>query len=69
MDKLSGGISKRLDPNPQTKQTAKITIFKQTKHMFQRFGILLMRGNSVLILNRTPTHVEAGVDGDQDFDG
>ena len=42
---------------------------EQTKHLFQRLGILLMRGNSALILNRTPTHVEAEVDGDQDFDG
>ena len=26
-------------------------------------------GSAALILNRTPTHVEAEVDGDQDFDG
>ena len=41
---------------------------EQVKYFFQRLGILLMRGNSALILNRTPTHVEAEVDGDQDFD-
>jgi hypothetical protein len=38
------------------------------KHLFQRLGILLMRGNAALILNRTPTHADAEVDGDQDFD-
>jgi hypothetical protein len=40
----------------------------QIKHLFQSMGILLMRGNSALILNRTPRHADAGVDGDQDFD-
>ena len=42
---------------------------EQIKYLFQRMGILLMRGNSALILNRTPTHVEPEVDGDLDFDG
>jgi hypothetical protein len=37
---------------------------KQIKHMFQRLGILLMRGNSALILNRTPKHADAEIDGD-----
>ena len=41
---------------------------EQTKYLFQRLGILLMRGNSALILNKTPRHVDAEVDGDQDFD-
>ena len=42
---------------------------EQIKHLFQRLGILLMRGNSALILNRTPRHADAAeVDGDQDFD-
>ena len=41
---------------------------EQIKYLFQRMGILLMRGNSALILNRTPTYIEAEVDGDQDFD-
>ena len=41
---------------------------EQSKHVFQRLGILLMRGNSALILNRTPRHADAEVDGDQDFD-
>ena len=41
---------------------------EQIKYLFQRLGILLMRGNSALILNRTPIHVDAEVDGDQDFD-
>ena len=41
---------------------------EQIKHLFQRMGILLMRGNSALILNRTPRHADAEVDGDQDFD-
>jgi hypothetical protein len=41
---------------------------EQIKYLFQRLGILLMRSNSALILNRTPTHVETEVDGDQDFD-
>ena len=36
---------------------------EQTKYLFQRLGILLMRGNSALILNRIPTHVEAEVNG------
>jgi hypothetical protein len=39
-----------------------------TKHLFQRLSLLLMRGNAALILNRTPIHVAAEVDGDQDFD-
>ena len=39
-----------------------------TRHLFQRLSLLLMRGNAALILNRTPIHVAAEVDGDQDFD-
>ena len=35
---------------------------EQIKYLFQRMGILLMRGNSALILNRTPTHVDVEVD-------
>ena len=33
-----------------------------------RLGVLLMHGNSALILNRTPRHADPEVDGDQDFD-
>ena len=40
---------------------------EQIKHLFQRMGILLMRGNSALI-NRTPDYADAEVDGDLDFD-
>ena len=39
---------------------------EQIKHLFQRMGILLMRGNSALI-NRTPDYADAEVDGDLDF--
>ena len=39
-----------------------------TRYLFQRLSLLLMRGNAALILNRTPFHVSAEVDGDQDFD-
>ena len=39
-----------------------------TRCLFQRLSLLLMRGNAALILNRTPFHVEAEVDGDEDFD-
>ena len=41
---------------------------EQIKNLFKRLGILLMRGNSALILNRTPRHADAEVDGDQDID-
>ena len=41
---------------------------EQIKHLFQRMGILLMRGNSALIINRTPVYADAEVDGDLDFD-
>ena len=41
---------------------------EQTRHLFQRLSLLLMRGNAALILNRTPVHADAVVDGDQDFD-
>ena len=37
-----------------------------TKHLFQQFGLLLMRGNAALILSWTPFHVDGAVDGDQD---
>ena len=40
---------------------------EQTMYLFQRLEILLMRGNSALILIRTPTYVEAEDDGDQDY--
>ena len=40
-----------------------------TRYLFQRLNLLLMRGNAAaLILNRTPFHDAAEVDGDQDFD-
>ena len=39
-----------------------------TRYLFQRLSLLLMRRNAALILNRTPFHVSAEVDGDQDFD-
>ena len=39
-----------------------------TGYLFLRLSLLLMRGNVALILNKTPFHVEAEVDGDQDFD-
>ena len=41
---------------------------EQTRYLFQRLSLLLMRGNAALILNRTPVHTDAVVDGDQDFD-
>ena len=45
---------------------------EQTRYLFQRLSLLLMRGNAALILNRTPVHADADadavVDGDQDFD-
>ena len=47
-------------------QTGK-EVDEQIKHLFQRLGILLMRGNSALILNKTPTDADADVDGDQDL--
>ena len=38
------------------------------RHLFRRLGILLARGNSALILNRTPYHPNGVVDEDQDID-
>ena len=37
------------------------------RHLFQRLGILLTRGNAALILNRIPIHSDSTVDGDQDL--
>ena len=37
-----------------------------TRHLFQRLGVLLARGNAALILNRVPVYTDAIVDGDQD---
>ena len=42
-------------------------LYRKIKHLFQRLGILLMSGNVALILNRTPKHEDAEVDGGQDF--
>ena len=39
-----------------------------SRHLFLRLGLLLMLGNAALILNRTPSHFDAVVDGDLDFD-
>ena len=39
-----------------------------SRHLFQRLGILLARGNSALILNRMPYHPDGMIDGDQDID-
>ena len=39
-----------------------------SKHLFQRLSILLVRGNSNLIITRMPTFVDARVDGDLDMD-
>ena len=41
---------------------------EQTRHLFQRLSLVLIRGNAALTLNRTPAHADAEVDGDQDFD-
>ena len=41
---------------------------KVTRHLFQRLGILLGRGNAALILNCIPVHPDAVIDGDQDQD-
>ena len=41
---------------------------EQIKHLFQRMGIMLMRGNSALIINRIPNYADAEMDGDQVFD-
>ena len=40
---------------------------EQIKHLFQRMGILLMRGNSALIIIRTPEYADAEDDRDLDF--
>ena len=37
-----------------------------TRHLFQRLGVVLARGNAALILNRMPCHSDAIVDGDLD---
>ena len=37
------------------------------KHLFQRLSILLMKGNSSLILSRLPNCTDQKVDGDQDM--
>ena len=34
------------------------------KHLFGRLSILLMRGNSALLLNRVPSHPDLHIDGD-----
>ena len=38
-----------------------------TRHLFQRLGVLLARGNAALILNRMPCHPDAIIDGDLDL--
>ena len=40
---------------------------EQTRHLFQRLSPLLMKGNAALILNTTPVHADAVVDGNQDL--
>ena len=35
-----------------------------SRHLFGRLSILLMKGNSTLILNRTPALTDARIDGD-----
>ena len=39
-----------------------------SRHLFQRLGILLARGNASLITTRSPQYVEASVDGDVDIE-
>ena len=39
-----------------------------SRHLFQRLGILLARGNASLITTRSPQYVEAPVDGDVDIE-
>ena len=34
------------------------------KHLFQRLSVLLMRGNSQLILSRSPSHPDTAISGD-----
>ena len=47
------------------RQLASHTVREETtRHLFQRLSLLLMRANAALILNRTPFHVAAEVDGD-----
>ena len=44
-------------------------IFEEiSRHLFQRLSIILVRGNSNLIITRMPTFVDARVDGDLDID-
>ena len=38
------------------------------RHLFKRLGILLVKGNAALLLSRTPSFVQAEVDGDIDHD-
>ena len=38
------------------------------RHLFQRLGILLMKGNSALILSRTPDFAQQQYDGDQEVE-
>ena len=38
-----------------------------TRHLFQKLGILLAKGNAALILRRRIVYSDARVDGDQDF--
>ena len=37
---------------------------EQTRYLLQRLSLLLTRGNTALILNRTPAHTDAVIDGD-----
>ena len=46
----------------------KVEDIEVTRHLFQRLGVLLARGNAALILNRVPVYTDAIVDGDQDMD-
>ena len=39
-----------------------------SRHLFQRLSVLLMKGNTALLLNRTPTFAPQEVDGDIDID-
>ena len=37
------------------------------RHMYQRLGILLMRGNASLLLSRSPNLIPPHIDGDVDM--
>ena len=39
---------------------------EEIRHLFQHLSILLMKGNSALILSRSPDFAEQDIDGDQD---